>query len=235
MCGIAGLFHLDGKSADSVQVARMRDALAHRGPDDSGLFSDGPVALGFRRLSILDLEGGHQPMASSDGRYQIVFNGEIYNHPELKAELESSGARYKTRSDTETILHLYAKHGTRALEKLDGMFAIGIWDRQKRELVLARDPVGIKPLYYCVHNQTLFFASELRAMLEAGLSEELDPEAVAEYLAYGRMHAPRTPFKRIKKLRPGELLRANAGCLPSLAKPGEGRAVRRPWAGPAWI
>ena len=144
----------------------MRERLVHRGPDDEGELLDGPAALGFRRLSILDLEGGHQPMSTEDGGLSVVYNGEIYNHPELRAELEAGGARFKTRSDTETLLRLYARDGAKAFSKLRGMFAAALWDRQRREFLLVRDPLGIK-VYYRFDGNTLSF-SELRSLWPRG-------------------------------------------------------------------
>src|SRR5882762_5602801 len=148
MCGICGVYNPGGGPASREAVSRMRGALAHRGPDDEGDFFDAGVGLGFRRLSILDIAGGHQPMSSADRRATLVFNGEIYNHPELRAELEASGVRFRTRSDTETILQLYLRQGISAFKRLDGMFAVALWDRKAREFILARDALGIKPLYY---------------------------------------------------------------------------------------
>ncbi|MBI3550242.1 MAG: asparagine synthase (glutamine-hydrolyzing) [Elusimicrobia bacterium] len=223
MCGICGQLSLDGAPLDPARVAAASRYLEHRGPDDQGAWTEGPVSFGFRRLSILDLEGGHQPMLSEDGAAAIVFNGEIYNHPELKAELEAEGVRFRTRSDTETILHLYARRGAAAFERLNGMFAVGIWDRARRELVLARDPVGVKPLYYSVAGGVLSFASELRALLAAGIPDALDPAAVQEYLAFGFVHGPKTIVSAVRKLPPGHLLIASSA----------GVSLRRYWDLPA--
>lgn len=208
MCGIAGALSLDGRPAPADAVRRMQEALRHRGPDDAGCWTGGPVALGFRRLSILDLEGGHQPMLLPGGPTALVFNGEIYNHPKLKAELEAGGARYRTRADTETILHLYARDGRAAFDRLEGMFAVGLWDAKARELVLARDPIGVKPLYYALVGDVLYFASELRALAAGGVPVEVDPHGLLDYLAYGCVHAPRTALASVSKLPPGHLLRA---------------------------
>lgn len=209
MCGLCGALSLKGGAALEGPVAAMADALEHRGPDDRGAWSSGPAAFGFRRLSILDLSGGHQPMTSPDGRTAIVFNGEIYNHPELKKELEASGVEYRTRSDTETILHLYERDGAGAFERLNGMFAVAIWDGRKKKLVLARDPIGIKPLYYCVDKERLLFSSELKSLLRSGVSKELSPAAVLEYLSFGRVHGPRTALASVMKLPPGHYLTAD--------------------------
>jgi asparagine synthase (glutamine-hydrolysing) len=213
MCGICGVYNADQSPADLSVVRRMRERLVHRGPDDEGEFADGPAALGFRRLSILDLEGGHQPMSSDDGKITLVFNGEIYNHPELKAQLEGAGARYRTRTDTETILKLYERDGEQAFRRLVGMFAVALWDSRKNVFLLVRDPVGIKPVYYSFDGKKLFFSSELRSLLSAGLDTTLDHAGVLDYLAYGKVHAPRTIFRDILKLPPGHLLKINADGL----------------------
>ncbi|MBI3553964.1 MAG: asparagine synthase (glutamine-hydrolyzing) [Elusimicrobia bacterium] len=207
MCGICGVYNADQRPAELSVVRRMRERLVHRGPDDEGEFLDGPAGLGFRRLSILDLEGGHQPMTSRDGKVALVFNGEIYNHPQLKSQLESGGARYRTRTDTETILNLYERDGAAAFRRLVGMFAVALWDSRKREFLLARDPMGIKPLYYSFDGKTLLFSSEVRSLLACGLDAALDHAGVVDYLAYGKVHAPRTVFREILKLPPGHILR----------------------------
>lgn len=207
MCGICGVFNADGAEASVETVRRMRERLVHRGPDDEGEFAQGPAALGFRRLSILDLEGGHQPISSDDGKITLVFNGEIYNHPQLKAQLEAAGARYRTRTDTETILRLYEREGCEAFRRLVGMFAVALWDSKEREFILARDPVGIKPVYYSFDGKRLLFSSELRSLISAGVDQALDHAGVLDYLAYGKVHAPRTVFRGVLKLPPGHLLR----------------------------
>jgi len=162
MCGICGIA-FSSKSERRVDrrvLERMRNELRHRGPDDCGLFLDGNVGFGHQRLSIVDIAGGHQPMLSDDEHLCIVYNGEVYNHPALRAELEARGCRYRTRCDTETVLHLYARNGARAPEQLRGMFAFAIWDRRRRELFLARDRFGVKPLYYVLTpDGSLYFAS----------------------------------------------------------------------------
>lgn len=210
MCGIVGQVRLDGLPADAAAVERARERLAHRGPDDAGAWGDGAVAFGFRRLSILDLEHGHQPMHSADGRFTIVFNGEIYNHPALKEELDAAGTRARTRADTETILRLFAQDGADALTRLEGMFGLAVWDAKKRELTLARDAMGIKPLYYHFDGTRLSFASELRALTALLPRLELDPAGVMDYLSYGFVHAPRTALAAALKLPPGHRLVLNA-------------------------
>ena len=169
MCGIVGILSLDPRRpVDPERVQRMRDVLAYRGPDGAGLWADGPVALGHRRLAIVDLAGGHQPMANEAGSVCITYNGEIYNHLALRASLEQRGHRYRTWSDTETILHLYEEEGEKCVERLRGMFAFALWDRARSRLLLARDRLGIKPLYYAVSDSELLFSSEIKAILAAG-------------------------------------------------------------------
>lgn len=209
MCGICGIYNVNEAPADPGVLRRMRERLVHRGPDEEGELFEGPLALGFRRLSILDLEGGRQPMSTPDGRVSLVFNGEIYNHPALRSGLEAAGRRFRTRSDTETILELYAREGVSAFRRLDGMFAVGLWDRGRREFLLARDPLGIKPLYYAFDGKSLLFSSELRSLLAGGAGAELDCAGVLDYLAYGKVHSPRTVIRDVLKLSPGHLLRIN--------------------------
>ncbi|HEY7817884.1 MAG TPA: asparagine synthetase B, partial [Vicinamibacteria bacterium] len=194
MCGIAGILNLNpGGQADPDRVERMCDVIRHRGPDDSGVWTHGGIALGSRRLSIVDVAGGHQPMTSEDGSLCIAYNGEIYNHPSLRAELESLGHRYRTRSDTETILHLYEEHGDSCLDRLRGMFAFGLWDAAAKRLLLARDRLGIKPLYYAVKDGQLLFASEIKAILASGvLSPELEVSVLPELLATGYVSGEKT-------------------------------------------
>src|SRR5262247_1664386 len=168
MCGIAGIVSLNSREpVDQARVKRMRDVLRHRGPDGEGLWAEGPVGLGHRRLSIVDVAGGHQPMANEDETVWITYNGEIYNHAELRTGLEARGHRYRTRSDTETILHLYEELADACVERLQGMFAFALWDRARRRLLLARDRLGIKPLYYALTGGELLFASEVKAILAA--------------------------------------------------------------------
>ncbi|MFA5138624.1 MAG: asparagine synthase (glutamine-hydrolyzing) [Elusimicrobiota bacterium] len=210
MCGLAGIFRLDGERPDLDKVRAACSRLAHRGPDDAGEWSEGPVALGFRRLSILDLERGAQPMRSECGRFTLVYNGEIYNHPELKQSLERSGVRYRTCSDAETLLHLLSREGAAALGRLEGMFAFALWDSAKHEMLLARDPLGVKPLYYSFDGSSLAFASELRSLAVFLPGLGLDPAGVVDYLCYGYVHSPRTALLEAMKLPPGHLLRLNA-------------------------
>lgn len=216
MCGITGALWFDPALAvDRATLARMTDILAHRGPDDRGEFTselrfDEPygtrpgVALGHRRLSILDLEASRQPMANEDESLWLVFNGEIYNYADLRGRLEGAGHRFRTRGDTETILHLYEDEGLEAFSRLNGMFALALWDSKRRRLVLARDRLGKKPLYYRAEANRILFASELKSLLQIpGLPREIDPAAIDHYLAYQYVPHPRCALKGFHKLPPG--------------------------------
>jgi len=210
MCGICGVVFSarSGRIPDEPTLIRMRDVLSHRGPDDCGLVISGRAGLGHRRLSIVDVAGGHQPMASDDGRFHIVYNGEVYNHAEMRPELEHLGHRYRTRCDTETVLRLFMEYGPRSVERLRGMFAFAIWDRDREELFLARDRLGIKPLYY-VHapDGSLYFASEIKALIEVGaVRPALDHEMLPDYLANHATYGDRTLFQGVRRLLPGHTL-----------------------------
>jgi asparagine synthase (glutamine-hydrolysing) len=213
MCGICGVVAAEReRGPDREAVARMSGRLVHRGPDDEGLFCEGPVALAARRLSIIDLAHGHQPIENEDGSAVVVQNGEIYNYRELKRELEGKGHRFASDCDTEVLVHLWEEEGERFVERLRGMFAIALWDKRRRRLLLARDRFGIKPLYYRFKDGGLSFASELKAMLEQpGFSREIDPEAVSAYLAFNSIPAPLTIFAEARKLPPGHLLSWEGG------------------------
>jgi len=203
MCGIAGWVG----PPDPGAMARMRAALRHRGPDDQGDYTDAHATLIHRRLSIIDVAGGHQPIRSEDGRFVLVFNGEIYNYAELRAELVGRGHRFSTRSDTEVIVHLFEELGPRCCERLTGMFAFAIWDRFDRSLFLARDRLGVKPLFYAQGPERFIFASELKAILAQGdVAAELDPEGVDHYLTFMYVPAPKTILKDVRKLPPGHTL-----------------------------
>jgi asparagine synthase (glutamine-hydrolysing) len=222
MCGICGIASGRDGGPDPEVVERMSRRLVHRGPDSDGSFHRGPVALAARRLSIIDLEHGSQPIANEDGSVVVVQNGEIYNYRELKRELEGRGHRFATDCDTEVLVHLYEEEGEGFLERLRGMFAIALWDERQGRLLLARDRFGIKPLYYRLRDGELSFASELKAMLEQpGFSREIDPEAVAAYLTFNSIPAPLTIFSEARKLAPGHLLAWRDGEL-------EGRRFARP-------
>jgi len=196
-------------------LLRMRDVLRHRGPDDAGIFIEGPVGLAHRRLSIVDLATGHQPMANEDGSLQIVFNGEIYNHGDHRSRLEARGHVFATRSDTETILHLYEEHGERCVEHLRGMFAFAIWNRRTKELFVARDRLGVKPLYYVHTNDgSFFFSSEIKALLAANaLRAELNLGALPDYLANHATCDDKTLFAGVQRLPAGHTLRWKDGKL----------------------
>src|SRR5262245_33824527 len=226
MCGIVGIVKRDpGEAAEADRLVRMRDVLRHRGPDAEGIFLDGPVGLGHRRLAIVDVAGGHQPMTSADGRACIVYNGEVYNHPALRVELIGRGHAYRTRSDTETILHLYEDDGDRCVERLGGMFAFALWDRARRRLLLARDRLGIKPLYYAVTERELLFASEIKAILAARLERpRFNAAILPEFLATRFVASDETFFAGIRKLMPGHTLSWS---------PEEVAAPRRYWRLPA--
>ena len=208
MCGIAGFTtHRHQPEKPEMALADMTNALSHRGPDAEGAYSDPAIRLGHRRLSILDLAGGAQPMSSADGRWHIVFNGEIYNYVELRRDLEARGVVFQTQSDTEVLLQAWAEDGADCLPRLNGMFAFAIWDAREKRLTLARDPLGIKPLYYANHRGELLFASELRSLLRyPGFKPGLDPASINKYLAFGYIPAPSTAYAGVRKLEPGQVV-----------------------------
>ena len=211
MCGINGRFNFDGRPVRADEITAMRDILHHRGPDDAGLFVQGPIGLGHRRLSIIDLSGGHQPLANEDGSITVVYNGEIYNFKELRDELLARGHSFKTRSDTEVIVHLYEEAGAECVRRFRGMFAFALWDANKQQLLLARDRLGVKPLYYAATPGTLLFASEIKSILHArGRNAEPDPIGLRRYLAYRHCYGNGTLFKDIHQLPPGHVLTATA-------------------------
>jgi len=209
MCGICGFTagSLDPERGRHV-LTEMRDTLAHRGPDDADSFVDGEVYLGHRRLSIIDLPGGRQPIRNEDGSIWVVFNGEIYNYRELREELERSGHTFYTNSDTETIVHLYEEKGDDVVAGLNGMFAFAIWDRNRKCLLLARDRLGVKPLHYTLAGGSFIFASEIKAILShPAVARELDLESLGKYLTFEYVPAPHTIFKGIRKIEPGHTVR----------------------------
>src|SRR5437762_766475 len=228
MCGTAGVAKRDPReTVDEARLKRMRDVLRHRGPDGEGLLLDGPVGLGHRRLAIIDVAGGHQPMANEDETLWIVYNGEIYNHAALRPGLEARGHRYRTRSDTETIVHAYEDDGERCVERLDGMFAFALWDRPRGRLLLARDRLGIKPLYYTFTRDELLFASEIKAILAALPNRPaLDATVVPEFLATRSVSGAQTFFRDVETLLPGRTLTWSVG---------EGIRTRRYWQLPATL
>ncbi len=215
MCGIAGFLKLNQRpnpgGVGIAELARMMDAIKHRGPDGHGIHDDGTALLGHRRLSIIDVAGGHQPMSNETGSIWITFNGEIYNHSALRPKLERAGHRYVTRCDTETIVHAYEEYGPDCVRQFRGMFAFAIWDAERRKLFCARDRMGIKPLYYFVNSHVFAFASEIKALLrhpqiETAFEETLLPE----YLAFGYTSGEATLFRGIRKLMPGHMLTVDA-------------------------
>lgn len=219
MCGIAGIFGLDGQPADAGEVKAMCDALIARGPDDDGYYVRGPVALGMRRLSIVDLAGGKQPLRNEDGTVQVVLNGEIYNFRELRGMLEGRGHRFYTASDTEVIVHLYEEFGDECVQHLRGMFAFALWDENRRRLLIARDRLGIKPLFYGVFDGKLVFASELKALLQLPwVPRDLDWASVAHLFAFLTTPRDRGIVAGIHKLEPAHRLVAEAGKSPEVSR-----------------
>jgi asparagine synthase (glutamine-hydrolysing) len=208
MCGICGIFETSGEAVIQRDTLKaMANTLRHRGPDDEGFYSCGGVGLAHRRLSIIDLEGGHQPLSNEDDTIWIVFNGEIYNFEELNRTYLSSGHSFKTRSDTETIIHLYEELGEDCFAKLRGMFTIALWDGRRKRLLLARDRIGKKPLFYSWDGRRLVFASEIKALWPAGgVSTEMDLEALCDYFSFQYVPAPKTIYRDVRKLRPAHYL-----------------------------
>ncbi len=208
MCGICGVFYSDRtQRVDRDTLAVMNRQITHRGPDDDGFFVDGNVGIAMRRLSIIDIQTGHQPLSNEDGSVWIVFNGEIYNHRDLRADLIARGHRYRTQSDTETIVHLYEEYGKNCVQHLRGMFTFAIWDRARRCLFIARDRLGIKPLYYRYDGKTLLFGSEIKTILAyPNVAPEFNRSTLAEYLAFGYITGEQTMYAGIKKLLPGHVL-----------------------------
>jgi len=222
MCGICGkiTFGSEGPVSPAL-VKAMADTIRHRGPDDAGYYVSGPIGLGFRRLSIIDLQGGHQPLSNEDGSIWIVFNGEIYNYQELRTLLLSKGHVFRTQTDTEVIVHLYEESGPECLEKLRGMFAFAIWDGNTKTLLLARDRVGIKPLYYCSNNSSLIFASEIKAILaDPSVHREINAEIIDRFLTFLYVPGEETLIHGIQKLPPGHYL---------LIRNGEQPIIRQYW------
>jgi asparagine synthase (glutamine-hydrolysing) len=214
MCGIAGIFDTRGEGAiDAALLSRMNDSLRHRGPDGEGVFKEGGIGLGHRRLAIIDLEGGAQPLFNEDKSVAVVFNGEIYNFQELARELVNKGHQFRTHCDTEVIVHGWEEWGEACLDRFRGMFSFAIWDGNKKTLFLARDRLGIKPLYYTLRgDNSLLFASELKALLlDASVPRIIDPRAVEDYFAYGYIPDPATIYQGIYKLPPGHFLKFRRG------------------------
>src|SRR5215831_5581751 len=211
MCGIAGFMYFDGAPIRENIIREMSGVLKHRGPDEGGVHIATGAALGHRRLSIIDLSSGQQPLSNEDGKVWISFNGEIYNYRELQKELSGSHT-FRTRSDTETIVHLYESHPHSFVEKLRGMFAFALWDERNRTMILARDRVGKKPLYYYLDSKKLVFASEIKAILQhPDLTLEIDDRAVSDYISLGYIPSPKSIYRSIRKVQPGHYLKVCAG------------------------
>ena len=210
MCGIAGAFAIDGRSVpplDRSVLERMTEIIRHRGPDDDGYAQGEGMSLGARRLSIIDVEGGHQPLCDERGRVWVAQNGEIYNHDTLRGELRADGHDFRSRCDTEVLPHLFERYGPGLCEHLHGKFALAVWDTHERRGLLARDRLGVKPLYYAIVDGLLVFGSELKSVIASGLvSDQLDPEALAAFLMLGFVPGPMTPLRDVRKLMPGERL-----------------------------
>jgi asparagine synthase (glutamine-hydrolysing) len=226
MCGICGVVQIGGEPREVIDpplLDHMTDLMTHRGPNDRGTHAEPGVALGVRRLSIVDVDGGHQPIGNEDGTVVAIQNGELYNHLELRDRLRADGHAFATRCDTEVLPHLYERYGVRFPEQLRGMFGVAVWDRTRRRLTLARDRIGIKPLYYAEAGDRVVFASELKSLLASGLVDvELDYEAIETYLVLGYFPGPRTPLAQVRKLMPGQVLVVDEG----------GARVERYWSYP---
>jgi asparagine synthase (glutamine-hydrolysing) len=220
MCGIAGIFDLSGRPVADSEVRAMNQAIRHRGPDDGGQYVEQGLGLANRRLAIIDLSpAGHQPMANEDGSLLLVYNGELYNFTELVPLLESRGHTFHSRTDTEVVLHTYEEWGPACLEQMNGMFAFALWDQRRRELFLARDRFGIKPLYYALHDGRFVFASEIKSLLQTGIPRRVSPEALVEYFTFQNMLSDLTLFDGVKLLPAGHTLTVSEG----------GLATRRYW------
>lgn len=215
MCGICGILQPQSQETISPEIVRrMTDTIIHRGPDDDGIFVGPGIGLGFRRLSIIDVVGGHQPISNEDGRIWVMLNGEIYNYPELRQKLLDRGHKFTTRSDTESIVHLYEEYGEDCFRLLRGMFAIALWDSGKRKLLLARDRVGKKPLFYAANKERLLFGSELKCLLAADRSiRTIDSQALSDYFSYGYISAPKSVYRDVRKVQPGHYLVASSNGL----------------------
>lgn len=225
MCGIAGIFNINGEPVSPVMLRRMTDAIAHRGPDSEGFYTDSFIGLGHRRLAIIDLSpAGHQPMVTADRRLAITYNGEIYNFQELRVELEAQGYHFRSRTDTEVVLNAYAAWGSACLQRFNGMFAFAIWDKERQELFIARDRYGIKPLYYTFRQNAFLFASEQKAILtQPDVKREIDLEALLEYFTFQNIFTNKTLLKGIHIFPAGCYAR-----LP-LTNPDQGLQIEKYW------
>ncbi len=213
MCGINGMLHLQSqKKIDERLLVKMRDSLEHRGPDDKGLFIENNIGLGHRRLSILDVSlAGHQPFLSEDGRYALIYNGEIYNFKEFYPELKSNGFDIRTTSDTEVLMKLFQLHGLKMLNRLNGMFAFAIWDKLEKKLTVVRDRMGVKPLYYSFYNETFYFASEQKALFTAGVPLKMAQDGLEEYIFNRFVAGENTLYQNVKKVLPGHIMTIHEG------------------------
>ncbi len=234
MCGIAGLLDLSGAPLRDPGIAiRMASFLVHRGPDDAGSLADGPMGFGVRRLSIIDLEKGHQPISNQDETVWVILNGEVYNYLELRSELSARGYRFRTRTDTEVIVHAYDAYGLKFVEQLRGMFAIALWDRSNQRLILARDRVGKKPLFYGIRGDQLAFASEIKSFLGWPLFERtISSKALHDYLTFLYVPGPDSIFEEIRKLPPAPSGREGGppgSSSPSTRMIGYPKTRRRRW------
>jgi asparagine synthase (glutamine-hydrolysing) len=219
MCGIAGIVSLEGKPVVEREVRDMCAVIAHRGPDDDGFYCDGQAGLGMRRLSIIDLHSGRQPVRNEDGSVWVVFNGEIYNFRELRRDLQGKGHVFTTRTDTEVIVHLYEEYGQRAVEHLRGMFAFALWDTRRKLLLLARDRIGIKPLYFAEASGRIVFASELKSLLQLPEVERtLNWSAVSHLFTFLTSPPAESILEGVHKLEPGHLLIAGPGRKPVIER-----------------
>ena len=232
MCGICGVARCGGTPVEQAMLDRMTDSMRHRGPDSRGTYVAPGVGLGVRRLSIIDVEGGDQPISSEDGSITLVCNGEIYNYIELRMGLEAAGHRFRTRTDIETILHLYEDHGVNCVKRLRGMFAFALWDSRNRSLMLARDRLGIKPLFYHLGRMGISFGSEIKAILFSdSVERSINPLALDDLMAFGFVRTPRTFVEGVAALPPGRILHGLRRPridmpLPASKFPGEGRVSR---------
>jgi asparagine synthase (glutamine-hydrolysing) len=216
MCGLTGIFEYQRTTDVSRELIHcMNETIVHRGPDDEGIFVGPGVGLGFRRLSIIDLSGGHQPISNEDGSIWVMLNGEIYNYRELRKDLDQKGHTFATHSDTESIVHLYEEYGEDCFARLRGMFAIILWDSKQRKLLMARDRVGKKPLFYSANAKRILFGSELKALLASNdLDRELDAEALCDYFSFGYIPAPKSIYRSVRKLLPGHYIVVSGdGCV----------------------
>ncbi|MCV2368734.1 asparagine synthase (glutamine-hydrolyzing) [Roseateles oligotrophus] len=236
MCGIHGIYRLDGAPVESAHLSLMGNITQHRGPDDEGQHIDGDCGIAMRRLSIIDLAGGHQPLSNRDGSLWLVCNGEIYNYRELRAELQAKGYQFKTGSDSEVLLHLYDAEGDDFVLRLNGMFDFALWDARRRRLLIGRDRVGVKPLYVMQDGQRLAFATEAKALLALpGVTAALDPTVVASYLQLGYVAAPGCIFKGIRKLPPATLLAVENGKIREWRYWRIAPTIRHDWNEAQWI